>query len=381
LQHNVTFAALVTLTPQAFTEGGFFTLMGELARRWDATLTCEIKDTYPQETLEQAQSLEDAPYPNRHKFAATVLDRRGLQASFLSAWTALLLRARISIERMRRLNDPTHGLICIDYKLSVPNDVDHDALRAQLYALSHAHGTDVALQEEGVFRRHKRLVVFDMDSTLVKQEVIDEIAKKAGVVDQVAKITERAMNGEIDFTTSLRERVALLNGTPVDVLDQVKQLLTFTPGARVLCRALKRIGFKLAVISGGFMPLALHVKRELGLDYAFANQLKVSADGTCLTGETVGPVIDGARKAELLQVIAQAESVSLDQVIAIGDGANDLPMLAVAGLGVAFQAKPIVQERAKTRINQQNLRYVLYLLGYTDDEAKQLLNEDMSEWV
>lgn len=185
-------------------------------------------------------------------------------------------------------------------------------------------------------------------------------------------ITEAAMNGEIDFKESLRRRVALLNGTSVGVLENVKQILTFTEGARFLCRALKKLGFKLAVISGGFMPLALYVKAELGLDYAFANQLEVSSDGLTLTGKTIGPIVDGIRKAELLDVIAQAEGLSLKQVIAVGDGANDLWMLNKASLGIAFNAKPRVQEQARARINQKSLKYVLTLLGYSEQDMEEL---------
>ncbi|OUM61416.1 hypothetical protein PIROE2DRAFT_45225 [Piromyces sp. E2] len=260
----------------------------------------------------------------------------------------------------------------IDFRLSVPNDLDFDDLRQRLFQLSAQHGTDVALQNLNVFRKNKRLVVFDMDSTLIRQEVIDEIAKHAGVVDEVAKITASAMNGEIDFKESLRRRVALLKGTPVSVLEDIKKVLTFTEGAHFLCKSLKRLGYKLAVISGGFMPLATYVKHELGLDYAFANQLRVSKDGLTLTGETYGPIVDGIRKAELLDVIAQAESVTPEQVIAVGDGANDLFMLSKAGLGIAFNAKPRVQQQAPARINQRSLKNVLYLLGYTDDEIEEL---------
>ncbi|KAJ1559872.1 hypothetical protein HK096_010804 [Nowakowskiella sp. JEL0078] len=185
-----------------------------------------------------------------------------------------------------------------------------------------------------------------MDSTLIQQEVIDEIADIAGVVEKVSKITEAAMNGEIDFKESLKRRVVLLEGTSATVFETVKKRITFTPGALELCRALKRLGVKLAVVSGGFIPLAQYVKNHLGLDYAFANQLEISTDGTfVLTGKTIGPIVDGQRKAELLNVIAQAEGVKLDQVVAVGDGANDLWMMAEAGLGVAFRAKPKVQEK------------------------------------
>ncbi|KAJ3282830.1 hypothetical protein HK104_010690 [Borealophlyctis nickersoniae] len=365
LYHNVTFGCLINLGPDNV---DIFRDLADAARKWDATLFFDVQDQ--KEVL--PQSLEDAPYSNRTKYTATVLNQDGLTPQFLFDWTRLLLDERISVEKMTRLSAPGSKLCSIDFRLSVPAEVDFDALRAQLFQLSATHHTDVALQPNDVFRKNKRLVIFDMDSTLIQQEVIDEIAKHAGVVGEVARITELAMNGEIDFKESLRRRVNLLKGTPVDVLQTVKSQLTFTEGAHFLCRALKRLGFKLAVISGGFMPLALYVKGELGLDYAFANQLRVSPDGKTLTGETIGPIVDGQRKAELLEVIAQAESVTPEQVIAVGDGANDLLMLAAAGLGIAFNAKPKVQKQARARINQTSLRNVLYLLGYTDDDAKEL---------
>ncbi|KAK9768785.1 Phosphoserine phosphatase [Basidiobolus ranarum] len=363
LYHTATFGVLITLTNDNV---AIFQDLAEAARKWDGTLSFEIQENHGP----LPKSIEEAPYQDRVKYAATILNQNGLSAKFLYEWTHLLLKHKISVEKMARLNEGR--VSCADYKLSVPKTVDYDSLRVQLFQLSLSHGTDVAMQPYDVFRRNKRLVVFDMDSTLIQQEVIDEIAKHAGVVDRVATITELAMNGEIDFKESLRRRVELLKGTSVSVLDTVKATLTFTEGARDLCKALKKIGLKLAVISGGFMPLANYVKNELGLDYAFANQLKVSSDGLTLTGETVGPVVDGQRKAELLEVIAQAEAVTLDQVIAVGDGANDLWMLAAAGLGIAFNAKPRVQERANTRINQKSLKYVLHLLGYTDEECRQL---------
>jgi phosphoserine phosphatase SerB len=364
LYHNVTFGVLVRLTDESV---GIFNHLSENARKWDAVLSFQIQD----EREKIKHLLDEAPYDNRLKYTATVLNQNGLTSQFLYDWTKLLLETKISVEKMIRLSKDKQ-LNSIDFRLSVPNDLDFDDLRKRLYQLSAQHGTDVALQNLNVFRKNKRLVVFDMDSTLIRQEVIDEIAKHAGVVDEVAKITASAMNGEIDFKESLRRRVALLKGTPVSVLDDIKKILTFTEGAHFLCRSLKRLGYKLAVISGGFMPLATYVKHELGLDYAFANQLRVSNDGLTLTGETYGPVVDGIRKAELLDVIAQAESVSPEQVIAVGDGANDLFMLSKAGLGIAFNAKPRVQQQAPARINQRSLKNVLYLLGYTDNEIEQL---------
>ncbi|KAG0378460.1 hypothetical protein BGX24_003778 [Mortierella sp. AD032] len=372
LYHNVTFAILITIKND---DMDIFKDLATAAKRWDATLTFDILDSLkkdPHFGNYVPGSLEDAPYEGRSKYTATVLCQHGLTSSFLSDWTHLLLVNKISVEKMVRLNEGQ--LSCADYKLSIPASLSMDKFRESLFQLSADHGTDVALQPYDVFRKHKRLVVFDMDSTLIQQEVIDEIARHAGVMEKVSEITEAAMNGEIDFKESLKRRVALLKGTPVTVLDTVREQLTFTEDALYLCKALKKIGFKLAVISGGFMPLALHVKNILGLDYAFANQLKVSPDGLYLTGETVGPIVSGERKAELLEVIAQAESVTLDQVIAVGDGANDLWMLAKAGLGIAFNAKPRVQQKARARINQKSLKYVLYLLGYEDAEIRQLAN-------
>ncbi|CAO0796029.1 unnamed protein product [Mucor circinelloides] len=393
LYHNVTFGVLITLQSDNV---AVFRDLAEAAQKWDATLTYDIPDSQATEPLIREQkekikkekrtsassttsapvyippSLEEAPYSERVKYAATILNQNGLNSTFLSEWTHLLLKHHISVEKMIRLNRDNDKLSCADLRLSVPRGMDMSALRTELIGLSTSYGTDIAFQRDDVYRKNKRLVVFDMDSTLIYQEVIDEIARHAGVVDQVSAITEAAMNGEIDFKESLRRRVALLNGTSVGVLENVKQILTFTEGARFLCRALKKLGFKLAVISGGFMPLALYVKAELGLDYAFANQLEVSSDGLTLTGKTIGPIVDGIRKAELLDVIAQAEGLSLKQVIAVGDGANDLWMLNKASLGIAFNAKPRVQEQARARINQKSLKYVLTLLGYSEQDMEEL---------
>ncbi|EIE78578.1 hypothetical protein G6F46_003374 [Rhizopus delemar] len=391
LYHNVTFGALITLQSDNV---AIFRDLSEAANKWDANLTYDIPDSQATEPLIKEEkdkkdkkkqqtsepiylppSLEEAPYSERDKYAATILNQDGLTSVLLSKWTRLLLNHRISVEKLVRLNKGNNKLSCVDLRLSVPRGIDMSVLRQELIELSSSHGTDIAFQRDDVFRKNKRLVVFDMDSTLIYQEVIDEIARHAGVVDKVSAITEAAMNGEIDFKESLRRRVALLNGTSVSVLENVKQILTFTEGARFLCSALKKLGFKLAVISGGFLPLARYVKSELGLDYAFANQLKVSSDGLTLTGETVGPIVDGIRKAELLEVIAQAEGVTLNQVIAVGDGANDLWMLNKAGLGIAFNAKPRVQEKAGARINQKSLKYVLTLLGYSDQDMEELSND------
>eukprot|EP00871_Galdieria_phlegrea_P001227 jgi/Galph1/2104/GphlegSOOS_G814.1 len=216
-------------------------------------------------------------------------------------------------------------------------------------------------------RRSKRLVVMDMDSTLIQQEVIDELARHANVYEQVKKITYRAMNGEIDFKESLKRRVACLKGTSTAVFDKVIASLEYTEGAHTLCSTLKRLGYKLAVISGGFDFVTKYVRRELQLDYDFANQLEVDNEGF-LTGRTIGPVVDAQRKADLLETLAQMEHITCNQVIAVGDGANDLPMLSKAGLGIAFNAKPAVQEAANFRINIRKLDAILYFLGIPEKE-------------
>ncbi|KAL4863758.1 hypothetical protein BDV12DRAFT_21713 [Aspergillus spectabilis] len=233
---------------------------------------------------------------------------------------------------------------------------------------------EVVLQKESAFRRHKRLVVFDMDSTLIQNEVIDEIAKFIGVEKQVSEITERAMNGELDFSASLKERVSLLKGVPADVFEKLKSVLTISPGASELCKALKRLGCKLAVLSGGFQPLAEWLAGELGIDYAHANHLEVDSTSQTLTGQLVPtyPIIDATQKRTLLHSIAADNGVDIAQTVAVGDGANDLLMLHAAGLGVAWRAKSKVQLEAPTRINSESLLDVLYLLGFTHEDVEEL---------
>jgi len=236
--------------------------------------------------------------------------------------------------------------------------------------ISHESGVDIAVQRENLFRKSKRLVVMDMDSTLIQVEVIDELAACAGIGDKVRSITERAMNGEMDFSQSLRERVALLEGLDEKALDEVYRSLPLTSGAESLIKILKRLGYKTAIISGGFDYFTDRLKEHLGLDYAFSNRLEIK-DGK-LTGRVVGDIIDGARKAAILEEIAKGEGFLLDQVIAIGDGANDLPMLGRAGLGIAFNAKKTVREAANYSISQKSLDSILYLLGINEKELKEL---------
>lgn len=231
----------------------------------------------------------------------------------------------------------------------------------------------VVMQQDSVMRRYKRLAVFDMDSTLIQQEVIDEIAKKVGVEAEVSAITKRAMNGELDFTAALRERCSLLRGVSSTVFEELRSSITLSPGANELIRALKRLGYKTAVLSGGFTPLTSWLANQLGLNYAFANHLVVSADGRILTGELQGEIVNAEKKRNLVIQIAEREGIPLDQVMVIGDGANDLLMMGVAGLGVAFNAKPKVQLEAPARLNSNTLLDVLYLLGLTKEEQEELL--------
>ncbi|KAF3941268.1 hypothetical protein ABW19_dt0200095 [Dactylella cylindrospora] len=266
-----------------------------------------------------------------------------------------------------KLTDPSEGDMARELKKS-----------KELREFEYRFNADVGIQRDTVWRKQKRLVVFDMDSTLIQQEVIDEIAAFIGVKEQVAEITERAMRGELDFSASLRSRCALLKGVPSTVFEDLKSngTITFTPGADTLCLSLKRLGCKLAVLSGGFQPLAEWVKSTLNLDYAFANTLGVSEDGKTLNGEVIGEIVNAERKAKLLKEIAEKEGVDLRQVVAVGDGANDLVMMAEAGFGVAFNAKPKVQLEAPSHINTATLQDILYLFGYTAEEQDQLLNPD-----
>mmetsp|Transcript_55685 Transcript_55685/g.120313 ORF Transcript_55685/g.120313 Transcript_55685/m.120313 type:complete len:922 (-) Transcript_55685:284-3049(-) len=248
-------------------------------------------------------------------------------------------------------------------------------LRNRLLAASKVHEVDIAFQIDGIQRWGHRLIVFDMDSTLIQQEVIDELARLAGVEKEVSEITERAMSGELDFFESLRERVAYLKGHKAsELFAKVKEGLVYTPGAHELCKTLKRLGYKMAVISGGFLPVAREVQRSLSLDYAFANNLEVDAEGM-LTGRTVGPVVTPQRKRALLSMIAEVEGCGIRQTVAVGDGSNDIPMLCHAGLGVAFCAKAKVQAIAQFRVNTKDLSTVLFLVGLSEAATVRLLKQ------
>jgi phosphoserine phosphatase len=293
---------------------------------------------------------------------------RPITAAGFAEVARTLAAQRVNIDRVRRIADyPVTGL---ELRISTPasSPPSDAALRQVLVGASQRAGVDVAVQRVGIAQRAKRLIVFDVDSTLVQGEVIEMLAAHAGREAEVREVTEAAMRGEIDFTESLHRRVATLEGLPASCLDDVGNALELTPGARTTVRTLKRLGFKCGVVSGGFTQVVAHLVEELGLDWAAANELEI-VDGR-LTGRVVGDVVDRAGKARQLLAFAEAFEVPIEQTVAVGDGANDLDMLAAAGLGIAFNAKPVVAAAADTALTYPFLDAVLFVLGVTRDEIE-----------
>ncbi len=279
--------------------------------------------------------------------------------------TVTRLSGRLELEANNTEQQSHENVACIQFGLS-GQMLDAQAMRSACMLMSAQHNMDIAVQEDNVYRRNRRLVCFDMDSTLITQEVIDELALEAGVGEQVAEITERAMQGELDFQQSFRARVALLKGLDASVLPQIAERLTITDGAERLISTLKSLGYKTAILSGGFQYFAEYLQQKLGIDEVHANILDV--ENGVVTGVVKGDIVDGARKALLLQQLSEKFGISTEQVIAVGDGANDLPMLSLAGLGVAFRAKPLVRENANQAISSVGLDGILYLLGLHDKD-------------
>lgn len=306
----------------------------------------------------------------KNRYILTVIGR-SLSARDIAGAAKIVAAQGLNIDSIIRLTGrpsimhPERNVrACIEFSLRGTPE-DRQRMQAELMQLSQGMGIDFSFQRDDMYRRMRRLICFDMDSTLIQTECIDELAERAGVGDKVRAITERAMRGEIDFKESFTERVALLKGLDVSVMQDIAEHLPITEGVPRLMTVLKRCGYKIAILSGGFTYFGEYLQRKFGIDYVYANELEIGEDGK-LTGHYVGDIVDGKRKAELLKLIAQVEKVNLAQTIAVGDGANDLPMITEAGLGIAFHAKPRVQAGARQSINSLGLDGVLYFLGFKD---------------
>lgn len=305
----------------------------------------------------------------KNRYILTLLGRK-LTAQQIAGATRILAEQQLNIDGIRRLTGripldekKANVRACIEFSVrGTPKDKEE--LQRQLMQLSSSLAMDFSFQQDNMYRRMRRLICFDMDSTLIETEVIDELAMRAGVGDQVKAITERAMRGEIDFIESFKERVSLLKGLDESVMREIAENLPITEGVERLMYVLKRYGYKIAILSGGFTYFGNYLKDKFGIDYVYDNELEI-IDGK-LTGRYLGDIVDGKRKAELLRLIAQVEKVDIAQTIAVGDGANDLPMLSIAGLGIAFHAKPKVAANARQSINTIGLDGVLYFLGFKD---------------
>ena len=305
----------------------------------------------------------------KDRYILTLLGRK-LSAKQITAVTHILAAQELNIDAIKRLtgrqplDESKSGVrACIEFSLrGTPRD--REEMQRELMKLSSELEVDFSFQRDNMYRRMRRLICFDMDSTLIQTECIDELAERAGVGEQVRAITESTMRGEIDFKEIFTQRVALLKGLDVSVMKEIADNMPITEGVERLMFVLKRYGYKIAILSGGFTYFGEHLQKKFGIDYVYANELEVE-DGK-LTGRYLGDVVDGKRKAELLRLIAQVEKVDIAQTIAVGDGANDLPMLSLAGLGIAFHAKPKVKENARQAINTIGLDGVLYFLGFKD---------------
>jgi phosphoserine phosphatase len=305
----------------------------------------------------------------KSRYIVTLLGRT-ITAQHIAKVSGVIEHHRLNIDIIERLsgraslNEKSEDQrACVEFLVSGELE-DALGLRAAFMAITHEYDIDIAFQADSMYRRNRRLVVFDMDSTLIKIEVIDELAKARGVGNEVISITESAMRGELDFTQSFTKRLSLLKGLEEEKVKAIGESLPLTDGAERLISTLKKLGYKTAIVSGGFTYFGNILKQRLGIDYVFANELEI-ANGT-VTGAVKGTIVDGKRKAELLKGISEKEQISLEQVIAVGDGANDLPMISLAGLGIAFNAKPIVRQTAKQAISTLGLDGILYLIGVRD---------------
>lgn len=302
-------------------------------------------------------------------FIITLLGR-AITAEQLARVSGIISAQGMNIERIDRLTgrlSPAEVPVNACVELSVAGDEAREAaMRAEFLRAAQELSIDIAFQRESIFRRNRRLFCFDMDSTLIQAEVIDELAKMAGVGDQVSKITEAAMRGELNFDESFTRRVGLLKGLPAERVYRLFEAVRLAEGAEHLIRTLKLLGYKTAILSGGFNFFARHLQEKLGIDFVHSNELEI-VDGV-VTGRVIPPIMNGARKAEKLREIADREGISLEQVVAVGDGANDIPMLNLAGMGIAYRAKPVVREKADQSISTLGLDGLLYIIGVRDRE-------------
>ena len=335
----------------------------------------QVKIRFTPVTIEAYESWVNRQGKNR--WIITLLGRQ-LTARHIALVAEVIAEQGLNIDAIQRLTgrpplnvgtdqtdsaDDHSAKACIEFSVR-GTPLDREEMQSRFMRIAADEAFDISLQEDTMYRRCRRLICFDMDSTLIQTECIDQLAECAGVGEKVREITERAMRGEIDFTESFRERVALLKGLDVNVMEGIAERLPITEGVGRMMEVLKRTGYKTAILSGGFTFFGEYLKRKFGCDYMYANVLEVM-DGM-LTGRFVGVVVDGRRKAELLRLIAQVENVDMAQTIAVGDGANDLPMLSAAGLGIAFHAKPKVKESARQSISTIGIDGVLYFLGFKD---------------
>lgn len=301
------------------------------------------------------------------KYILNCVNYNGIPANFLKDITSVLAQNSINIERIENTNPSNFSSLEFE-TIATSETINWEQVKEELITISNTYKTDLALLKDDIWRRHKRLIVLDMDSTLIQNEVIVEMAKVYGVGDKVHEITEKAMNGEFDFDQSLIERVKLLKGMDESKLKEILLNIKLTDGAEKFIKTLKKLGYKIAIISGGFNYFANYFKESLGLDYAFSNELEIKSGK--LTGNVKGSIINAEKKAMLLDMIAQAEQIDLQQVVAIGDGANDLHMLAKAGLGIAFHAKDVVKKSAKQHMSHGPMTTILYFLGIPGREIE-----------
>lgn len=319
--------------------------------------------------ISEADYSEWVNLQGKNRYIITILGRK-LTAKQIASVSRVVAEQGMNIDDIKRLT----GRIPLDENARTPKasvefsvrgtPLDKEKMKANFMKLASELEMDISFQQDSMYRRMRRLICFDMDSTLIQTEVIDELAMRAGVGDQVKAITEAAMRGEIDFKESFRQRCALLKGLDISVMREIAENLPITEGVDRLMYVLKKVGFKIAILSGGFTYFGNYLKQRYHIDYVYANELEI--ENGKLTGNYVGDIVDGNRKAELLRLIAQVENVDIRQTVAVGDGANDLPMISIAGLGIAFHAKPKVKENANQSISTIGLDGILYFLGYKD---------------